>query len=199
MSNSILSVVLGVVALAAASPAAAEPFRAFLDMCLTADANAQSARDAAQAAGWTKMPAAVFSEDDAPFEEMEVYFAESPASGDKDAGFQLLMTGWQSGKESLGVDGVRLDMCAVGFASTGDDGMAEAMERYVGFAATEVDGKPTWMFSRQGDHLRSESGILTDELDARLDAVRSRKLLMAGVWTEGDMTLLVLGASRPGT
>lgn len=180
----------------AASPAAADPFQNFVDMCLRSDANAQTARDAANAAGWAKLPTTELG-GDMPFEGVEVYFTGDEPSGDKPAVFEFLMTGWQSGEEALEVEGVHLDVCAIGFGATGDDEMVDAMENHVGFAPVEFEGKLTWMFSRDGNALRSENEILTSDLDARLDAFRRRKLLMAGVWNEGEMTLLVVGASRP--
>lgn len=198
MSHSVLAAALGAVALLAASPVAAEPFQNFLRMCMVADAEARAAGDAADAAGWTKFPASDLGEGgDLPFEDAEVYVFLSSADEEKAiAEMEILLTGWQSGEEMLKAEEVRLDLCAVGGPGAIGDAI-EAMEDHIGFPPVDINGSTVWMFSRQGERFRSENDYFDDESEARIEAVLTRKLRMAGVMRQGDMTLFLLGAARP--
>ena len=95
----------------AASPAAAEPFQSFLDMCLDTNADRQAAIAVAKAAGWYSMtPEALDMESD-ELQEPTLHLSIDPAQmSDKGphADMDMLVPGWAGEAWDNGFDGVRM-------------------------------------------------------------------------------------------
>lgn len=191
-------VVGALLALGLAGTAAAEPFGEYIDLCFKPDANAQAAGSAAQDLGWVKMPEGSFGSD-APFQDPSVYLSFDPYTlGDKEppADMRMLITGWGEGEAVFGLDGMRLDLCAIAMMSGDASALRSQMAGHFGFAPGHIDGEDVWAWSRQGSRLQSEAALFDEGQDPNT-AIMGRKVFIAGVTEEEGMVLLILGAIRP--
>ena len=184
----------------AASPAAAEPFQSFLDMCLDTNADRQAAIAVAKAAGWYSMtPEALDMESD-ELQEPTLHLSIDPAQmSDKGppADMEMLVTGWAGEAWEIGVDGVRMEACAVG-APFGDAAELQArLEQRLGVASTDMDGQRAWAFTREGEQFRSQADFFKLEDEAALRTLAAGKLYVAVVLPEDDVVVIMLATFRP--
>jgi hypothetical protein len=185
-------------ALGLAGTAAAEPFQEYLDLCFTPDASARAAGSGAQGLGWVKLPEGSFGSD-VPFQDPSVYLSLDPyALGDKEppADMRMLITGWGEGEAVFGLDGMRVDLCAVAVMSGDADALRSRMASHFDFAPGHVDGDEVWAWSRQGSRLQSEVALFDEGQDPNT-AVMGRKIFVAGVVDEDGMVMMILAAIRP--
>jgi hypothetical protein len=184
----------------AAWPAAAEPFRTFVDMCLDTNADRQVAGSKAKAANWHSMPAEVVESFGDDMRDPAAFLSVDPAEiGAKGppADLEVLVTGWGAGEETFGVDGVLIDACVVMAISGDRSSLMARLQEWLGTPPVDIDGEPAFVFSRQGSGFRDESA-LTDLDDSEIPRIaRERKVYMAGVIEEEGMVGLLLGALRP--
>lgn len=179
------SIVSAAVALwLAASPAAAEPFEHFIDMCLKTNANAASAAEAALKAGWHREPAEeTENHGNELFAAPVIYLSDDPATGDGSPEFvDFLMTRTASGEEMFGVPGTIVEACSV--VTEGDLAAQRArMARELGFGPLESSASIVWLYSRDGDDFHSEAALADVELDATemLRLLRERQFFFAMV------------------
>ena len=184
----------------AASPVAAEPFQNFVDMCLKTDVNRQAAGARAKAIGWFALPVDPSMADESGMQDAAIYMNVDPLNpGSKPPlDLEILFTGWGAGEEVFDVGGIGMDACMLMTAQTGGD-LGARLEEMLGFPPTNFDGREAWAFSKAGRGFRSEAALLESSEEAPevlLRQARDRKVYLAGVLTEDDMTGLMLAAIR---
>lgn len=185
----------------AASPAAAEPFQSFIDMCLDTNADRQAAIAVAKAAGWYSMTPDVLDMESDELQEPTLHLSVDPALiGDKGppADVEMLVTGWAGEAWDIGVDGVRMDACAIG-APFGDAAALQAqLEQRLGVPSVDMDGQRAWAFTRVGERFQSQADFFKMEDDEALRTLAAGKLYMAVVLPEDDVVVIMLATFRPG-
>lgn len=186
----------------AASPAAAEPFENFVDMCLKTDVDRQAAGARAKAIGWFALPVDPATADESGMEDAAIYMNVDPlnAGAKPPHDLEMLATGWGAGDQVFDVGGIGMDACVVMTAQTTGVDFAARLEELLGFAPTAFDGDRAWVFSRVGTGFRSEAALLdltTDDPEALRRLARERKIYFAGVLIEETMTGLMVAAIRP--
>lgn len=184
-----------------ASPAAAEPFRNFVDMCLDTNIDRQAAGGRAKAKGWFSLPVDPAVEDEAQLEDAALFLSVDPQTvSEKDfESLEMLLTGWGAGEQVFDVAGVRMDACVVVSPSAEAADLADRLEDMLGFGSTAIDGVPAWAFSRVGSGFRSEADAVQsadDDPEALRRLAGERKIYVAGVIEEEGMTGLMLAALR---
>ncbi len=184
----------------AASPAAAEPFQNYIDLCLETQADRQAAGAKAKAAGWFPLPADTVDFGEDTFRDPAMYLSVDPADfSDKGppADLDVLMTGWGSGEEAFGLSDVRLDACVVMSGSADADTLRSRLQALLGVEPFELDGEDAWVFSREGSGFRSEAALM-DLDDAEMPRIaREKKVFIAAVIPADGMTGIMLAIFRP--
>jgi hypothetical protein len=183
----------------AASPAAAEPFETFVEMCLDTSLDRQVVDARAKAAGWVALPAA---EGDLPedIRDPAMYSSVDLRSvGDKGMPHDLefLMTGWGTGETVFGIAGVRTDLCMVLSPASDPAALEARLQELFGFAPVEAEGAPAWLFSRAGSTFRPELALIDMPDDEALRIATERKVYIAGILPQDDMFTLMLATIRP--
>lgn len=201
MSRSILAGAACALWLAAGS-AAAEPFQNFVDFCLDTNADREAAVARAKAAGWSAMPPEMMDPDEIEFRDPAVFLSFDLATVSEKGppeSFEILITGWGSGRDVFDLDGVKLDACAVMSVDGDHATLAARLGERIGFAPTDVtgNGEMGWIFSRAGRRFQSEVELVDIEDSDLVRVARERKLYVAGVLEEDGMTGLLMGALRP--
>lgn len=195
------SIVAGAaLSLCLAGAAVADPFEDYLEFCIKRDGSAAAAAAGAEAAGWVKLPAEVFAEEDNPVRDLSVYMnAELDELAEKEpADLRMLMTGWGEGEEMYGLTDTRLDFCMIGVSNGDLEALRAQIAGYFEFPVTSVGDEEVWAYSRQGTRLQSEASVIKSEDPAA--AARGRKIFLAGVIeTDSGLVMLMLGALRPST
>lgn len=187
----------------AASPAAAEPFETFVDFCFQSNVDQQAAATRAKAAGWVSVPAEATEPEETDFRDQAVFInihPTDPADGSGSEEFDLLITGWGSGEDVFGLDGLRLDVCAVAISTGEHKALQDQFQTWVGVPQvllSEESGEEGWVFSRDSAGFRDESALLDEEIETLSRVTAERKLYIAGVVAEDDMVILLLAAIRP--
>lgn len=182
-------------ALGLAGTAAAEPFDDFVAMCLRADGNAEAAAAGATAAGWTKLPMQAFEAGEFPFDHPSVFTSLEVTDfemKDIPADLRFLMTG--GGAAGFGISDTRFEMCAIGAASSDAAEARTLLEAHFGFPPTAFDGDEVWAYSRQGARYVPEADIL--DQDDPAEALRGKKVYVAGVIDSGGLIILIMSALR---
>ena len=183
----------------AASPAAAEPFRNFVDMCLNTNADRQAAVSRAKGIGWHPMAADALGlgED---LEEATLHVSADPAlmtAKGPPADLEMLVTGFGGGQMDFGVEGTRMEACVVGAVGRDPAELEAQLEERLGMPPAELDGQRLWMFTRAGAGFRSEAAFLEQGDEEALRTIAERKLYMAIVIPEGDVVVIMLATFRP--
>lgn len=186
---------VSVLALGLASPAAAEPFDHFIEMCLKTNANAASAAAAALNAGWYREPDEETADlGDEVFAPPVIHVSVDPARRDESGEFaDFLMTTTAGGEEMFGVPGTTVETCAV---VTESDLAAQRarMTRELGFEPLESTQGSIWIYSRDGAAFRSEAALADVDASEMLRLIRERHLFFAMV-TEGETGGIGIGTS----
>ena len=188
----------------AASPAAAEPFENFVDMCLETNVDRQAAGARAKAIGWFPMPLDGAAMVESGLQDAALYMNVDPLTvGDKGMphDLEMLATGWGSGEQVFDVGGVGMDACVLMTALADSEDLAARLEQTLGFGPQDFDGERAWAFSRVGAGYQSEAALL-ETLDKDPESLRrlasERKIYIAGVLVEDGLTGLMLAALRLG-
>ena len=183
----------------AASPAAAEPFQTFIDMCLDTNLDRQRTDALAKGGGWTPIPAGQIDlgED---VQDAAIYANVDPAAmGDKGApdDFEMLMTGRSSGEAAFDMPGVQLTICMVFSTSADPNALQDRLQTLLGSPPTEMENVSAWIFSRAGSTFRSEASVIDLPDEEALRVVTERKVYIAAVLPEDDVVGLMLATIRP--
>lgn len=184
----------------AASPTAAEPFQNFVDMCLDTNADRQAAVALAKAAGWHSMTADALGLESDELQEPTLHLSVDPARmSDKGppADLEMLVTGWGGEAWDIGVEGVRMEACAIGTPSGDVAELQARLESRLGVPSIDMDGQRAWAFTRAGQGFRSQAGFFEMEDDEALRTLAGGKLFMAVVLPQDDVVVVMLAAFRP--
>lgn len=184
----------------AVSPARAEPFANFVNLCLETNGDQQAAVSAAKAAGWVLMPPEALNQSDEEFRDTQVYLSADPfAQGDKGppTDLEMLVTGWGSGEEVFDIAGVRIDVCVVMSLFEERPDLEALITERLGFPSGNLGEHEGWVFSREGAGYRSETHLMDLNGSELPRIARERKLYILGVLNEDGMGGLMLGAVRP--
>lgn len=184
----------------AASPAAAEPFQSFIDMCLDTNADRQAAIAAAKAAGWYPMTPDALEMGSDELQQPTLHLSVDPAQmSDKGppADVEMLVTGWSGEDWDIGVDGVRMDACAIGAPFADAAALEARLEQRLGVPSVDMDGQRAWAFTREGGRFRSQADFFKLEDDEALRTLAAGKLYMAVVLPEDDVVVIMLATFRP--
>ncbi len=182
----------------AAAPAAAEPFGAFIDLCVAKRGDRAAAHAAAADLGWSEIPREALGEAaNAELRDAVLYInfdlASGPATDDPPV---LLLTGWGDGEEMLGAESVVVEVCGV---ISPDLDIAQAEERVtalVGERAAAPDEGRMWLYSLDNGRYVSEAA-LEEFAGGEIEAVARQRDLYVILSTEEDGAgVLMLGAVR---
>lgn len=190
-------------ALALASPATAEPFQSFVDICMANDANAPAIERSLNDREWVEMPAESLGDLGAQFRNPSLRLNFNP-NGLNEGEFaaaaetmELVLTGWGDGKSVFDIEGFRLDSCMLMSPKTDSQTLNDLMTAHLGFAP-ETDGELTiWAYSRKDGGFVPETGLDSLEDEALIAEIRKRQIYVIYALNEDDMTGFALGAIRP--
>lgn len=189
---------LAAVAWLIARAATAEPFQSFVDLCLTANGQAQTVATLVKAGDWYAAPAESlegFSKDirdPAIFINFDLTQKVAPAEP-----IELVVTGWSDGKTALEMDGLRLDICGLMSPEADTRALNRDVTALLGFPPVTSDGMTLWLFSRGADGFVSETALMDSDDKTVIAAARKRRLYALYSVNDGELGGLMLGAIRP--
>ncbi len=181
------------------SPAAAEPFDDFVNLCMNNDGRRDLVIAKAEERGWYRLPTEVVPPDNAELKDMVAFLSADPADhpDGMPAGLRMLMVGRGDGQKLLGVASLELEVCAVAVM---DDtaptaSWADRLDQTLGLKAITKTGAPLWVFSRDGTKFRSEADALDLPEDQIATFAKQQSLYLASVLDE-DYPGLLFAAVR---
>ncbi len=182
----------------AASPAAAEPFQNFIDMCLDTNLDRQAAGSMAKANGWIPLSLEGMDLGEDSLRDPVLYLSADPATvSDKSVwDIEMLMTGWGGGQEIFGIPGVRMDACVVMSESSDPATLRSRLQDWLDVEPVMLDGEEAWVFSRDGAGFRSEAALMDLGEEELPRLARDKKVFMAALIPEDGMAGLMLAIFR---
>jgi hypothetical protein len=199
MLKSIHRAGLAAALLLAASPVAAHPFDSFVKMCVNTSGAAAPAAGAARSAGWTQMPREALGETDAQFRDPVAFMNINPATLDParpPETIEVLVTGWGSGADILGIPELTLEVCGVMSPNVTGAELERRMSAMVNQPVTPYGEFRVWLYSRDGDRFVSENSLFEADDATFAEAARQRQIYAVYMMTEGDLAGLLVGAIR---
>lgn len=181
------------------TPAAAEPFDDFVNLCVNNDGRREVVIAKAEERGWFRLPAEALPED-GEFRDTVAFLSANPEDhpNGMPADLRMIMVGRGDSEKLLGVTSLEMEACAVVLLAETSDSASWAgrLDRMLGFGAKSTGEDPLWVFSRAGSGFRSEADLM-DLPDDQLSAVaKQRDLFIAGLLGE-DYSGLLFAAIRP--
>lgn len=198
MKNRAVLGLAGAAAWAIACSASAEPFRSFVDICLSTNGDAQAVATAAKDGDWFEMPAEALEDMGKEFRDPAIYLNFDPSKKAAPVEpMEILLTGWGDGKTTLEIDGLRFDACGLMSPDADSRTLSRSVTAHLGFSPITKGGMTLWLYSRKTGGFVSEAALMDSDDETFVAALKERKLYALYIINEGDMAGLVLGAVRP--
>ncbi|MNS88669.1 hypothetical protein [Brevundimonas bullata] len=191
-----------VAALAFAGPVAAEPFKSFVDICVSNDASAPAIERVLSERDWVEMPAESSGDMGSDFQDPSMHLnfdpnglneAELAAAAET---MEMVLIGWGDGESIFDIEGFKFDACMLVSPNTDSPTLNQRMTAYLGFPPDTGEGT-VWAYSKANGRIVSEMGLAELDDDQANAAIRQRQIYMVFLIDQDDMAGLVLGAFRP--
>ena len=160
--------------LLAASPAAADPFQAFLKACVTTDGDAAAAISAMGDIGWKPLPPEAL--DGAELDDVQnltIHTNFDPASKAAPDSLEILMTGAADGAVVFDTPGVMMNICGVMSSEANAQTLITQVNAHLNSTPQLTETAYTaWIYSRQNGRFVAETELMDADDEVMLAALR---------------------------
>ena len=179
-----------------ASPAAADPFELFKDICLDTRAERAAVIETFEKAGWVSVPATAFGDGSEGVGEPMAFVRSEDLHLADPAATEVGIIGWSAVDAFISLPEVRVEFCAV--VHPGDKALMDRkMESLFAFPPIDINSEEVWIFSRDSSGYRPEGSLLDLSKEEFTRLTSDRQIYIAATISEDGSAITIVGAVRP--